>query len=104
VRTTALALRLKIPAALRQKWLEVLRSPEYQGRETYTQLHCEGDYCAIGLLAHAYGLDAGNASIVYPWLEHQGVDPVDLCKPFDRQRMTFAQFADWLEAHSEPVE
>ena len=112
---------MQLDAAFREQWLEALRSPEWEGHETYTTLGSERSerYCAMGLALRINGVpfhttegraDDPENPISYSWLRQRGVNP-DLCwMVFDKsdhygfQTMTFAQFADWLEANSEPAE
>jgi hypothetical protein len=103
---------LQLQAEFRQAWLDALRSPEWEGRECYAKL-CdgEGSFCALGLAAHVHGVELRPSSQgpAYEWLERQVPEDDDWYtepyRVFDtNQSMTFAQFADWLEANSEVVE
>jgi hypothetical protein len=98
---------MKLPAVFREGWLEALRDAHWQGRECYGSMSLPaGLYCALGLAAAINDVDptAIQEGGAYEWLGQQGVDVDAVWHVFDHERMTFSQFADWLEAHSEPVE
>jgi hypothetical protein len=118
-----LAEPMRLSPEFRQGWLDALRSPEWAGKETYVELECGDRVCALGLALKINGVptydygqngytqnDDESNPISYTWLKRQGVNVSRCWLIFDGPQdeegnhvMTFAQFADWLEANSEAV-
>ena len=94
---------------LKDSWLEALRSGKYeQGRLTFKTP--EGSYCCLGVLCTVMkhsewiklGLDNYNLLRDYSTLTQEETDK--LCSMNDEPYSTFAQIADYIEAHIDVAE
>lgn len=92
---------------LRQRWIEALRSGEY--KQGHYRLKCEGRYCCLGVLAELAGkleeqengeflaVGAGMASLPHEVIGNQSI----FWDMNDSWGKTFAEIADYIEAHPE---
>lgn len=93
-------------AQLKAKWIEALRSNEFEQARRMLVLGSEKDskcLCCLGVLWHLCGRPEG--ALASLWNTHFPKGIGKLIDLNDRQERTFPQIADWIESHipsSEP--